>query len=42
MLDTAKEHLDPDRYKAAWNRGLQMTSTEALDYAVDNLATGNA
>jgi tetratricopeptide (TPR) repeat protein len=41
-LVAARKHLDPDRYDGAWNRGLQMTSTEALDYAIDSLATGSA
>ena len=34
--------LAADQYDAARNRGLHMTSTEALDYAVDTLATGSA
>jgi hypothetical protein len=41
-LSTAKNHLEPDRYDDAWNRGLQMTSAEALDHALDTLATGSA
>lgn len=41
-LNAARDHLDPERYDAAWNRGLRMTSTEALDYALDNFTTGSA
>jgi hypothetical protein len=37
-LDAARNQLDAERFHSAWNRGLQMTSAEALDYAVTTLA----
>jgi tetratricopeptide (TPR) repeat protein len=33
-VNASMNQLDPDRFEAAWNDGLQMTSSEALDYAV--------
>jgi non-specific serine/threonine protein kinase len=41
-LDAARNHLDPKRYETAWARGRGITSSEALDYAFDHLATGSA
>jgi tetratricopeptide (TPR) repeat protein len=41
-VNVSMDQLEPDRFEAAWNGGLQMTSTEALEYAVDTLTTGSA
>jgi predicted ATPase len=38
VLLLAKERLDPGSFDPAWDRGQQMTSSQALDYAADTLA----